>query len=960
MMKLKTIIFGLVVFITNQHIKAQQEINFGDLPKPVPSVSSLSTYVNTPVSLATGIPDISYPLAKIPTSNKDFEMGISLSYHAGNVNESEAAGEVGSGWSLLAGGVISREVISEVDERYDNTATGDYQKNKFDDLYYYSFPGGSGKFRINRDINNNTFSLENLSPNKIKFEYSRESNNATLILSSFTLTDEKGYKYLFNDYSISTMSLSFFTRKEYKSAFFLSKIITPSGVELVNFTYQKDNKYISNTTTLAYKSCKLKTIESKDFGTINIDYNYENLENTMNDPYSVTAVSLKDKGGALIEKYMFEYSFYGYNYNNISQSKRMLMSIKKTDKNSTVSEKTGFVYDSTGSETFYNPNVNYLYGQYLCFDGNEDPRNRTLGTLKRVNLPTGGHIEYNYEANQVFTDKNLASQTLDEGAFGDPEIQYIKSFSDIDFDTHQATTFPITITTSSPNIQKQLYVSFQVAELYTSGGLFDPTTGNPGDYFVSYILKSGSQVIIPIYCASNPNLQTYSLPAGNYTLQISGTGGKGIFQMYDVAKLLPPYKNATTLYIQGVRIKNIKNYDNFFTIESKKTVEYEYEEFANPMNSSGYVFSNEDNGNSNAVYLPYILYKNVKVKEDNNGYTKYEFKLPSDYPSIILPDNTIDPNFLPFYNLTKKGILNKVEAYNSQNQLLNSKTFEYTFDTVSNAPDYVIYGAVKSTPSWIKGTKIIEKQYPAGTQNFIENTIESSYSSSNYELMSTKKTSSDGSVMEKTIKYALDKGNNTLINANMINIPLETETKTNGKVVEKLETKFEGSSQLLPSSMVATNPRDNSLKALVRYDNYNAKGNPVQYTMNINTDGTGNPIVVIWGYNQTLPIAKIEGAKLSDIGNLADDIISKSNLDIDVPSELTLTNALDAFRSNTALKNFQITTYTYNPLVGITTFTPPNGMKQIYQYDSNNRLKAVIDVNGNIINDYKYNTKPTY
>lgn len=424
--------------ITIQYIKAQEEINFGDLPKPVPSVSSLSTYVNTPVSLATGIPDISYPLVKITTSRKEFEMGVSLSYHAGNVSESEAAGEVGTGWSLLAGGVISREVVSEVDEKYDNTAAGNYQKNKFDDLYYYSFPGGSGKFRINRDTNNNTFSIENLSPNKIKFEYTRESNNATLILSSFTLTDEKGYKYLFNDYSVSTMSLSNFTRKEYKSAFFMSKIITPSGVELVNLTYQKDNRYIANTSSLAYRSCKLKTIESKDFGSIVIEYNYENLENTMNDPYSVSAVSLKNTAGTLIEKYLFEYAVYGYNYNNVYQSKRMLMSIAKTDKNSIVSEKTGFVYDSSGSETLYNSNINYPYGQYLCFDGNEDPRNRTLGTLKRVNLPTGGHIEYNYESNEVYSNKNTQYnyQILNEGLFGDPEIQYIKSFADIDFDTH--------------------------------------------------------------------------------------------------------------------------------------------------------------------------------------------------------------------------------------------------------------------------------------------------------------------------------------------------------------------------------------------------------------------------------------------------------------------------------------------------------------------------------------------
>ena len=156
----------------------------------------------------------------------------------------------------------------------------------------------------------------------------------------------------------------------------------------------------------------------------------------------------------------------------------------------------------------------------------------------------------------------------------------------------------------------------------------------------------------------------------------------------------------------------------------------------------------------------------------------------------------------------------------------------------------------------------------------------------------------------------------------------------------------------------STNPNDASSKTTIKYDSYDANGNLVQYTTDYNsTNSLGNPVTIIWGYNKTLPIAKIEGAKLSDIGTLADNIITKSNADTDAATEIALHSALDTFRNETTLKNYLITTYPYDPLIGITTVTPPNGMREIYKYDVSNRLEFVVDSNGNIIKQMKYNTQ---
>ena len=54
-----------------------------------------------------------------------------------------------------------------------------------------------------------------------------------------------------------------------------------------------------------------------------------------------------------------------------------------------------------------------------------------------------------------------------------------------------------------------------------------------------------------------------------------------------------------------------------------------------------------------------------------------------------------------------------------------------------------------------------------------------------------------------------------------------------------------------------------------------------------------------------------------------------------------------------------VTTYTYDPLIGITSMTNPKGYTISYEYDEFNRLKHVKDQNGNLLskNEYKYATQ---
>ncbi len=56
------------------------------------------------------------------------------------------------------------------------------------------------------------------------------------------------------------------------------------------------------------------------------------------------------------------------------------------------------------------------------------------------------------------------------------------------------------------------------------------------------------------------------------------------------------------------------------------------------------------------------------------------------------------------------------------------------------------------------------------------------------------------------------------------------------------------------------------------------------------------------------------------------------------------------------MQNAQVTTYTYNPLVGMTSSTDAKGETTYYEYDTFQRLMNVKDKDGNIIKhmDYHY------
>lgn len=138
---------------------------------------------------------------------------------------------------------------------------------------------------------------------------------------------------------------------------------------------------------------------------------------------------------------------------------------------------------------------------------------------------------------------------------------------------------------------------------------------------------------------------------------------------------------------------------------------------------------------------------------------------------------------------------------------------------------------------------------------------------------------------------------------------------------------------------------------LFYYDNGNLKSSK---------QPNGTTTFYIWGYDDQYPIAKIENAESTDYSGLPFGVAidQLSNLDNDrtigdIGAEGALRAAMRDLR-NQLSDNQMLTTYTYDPQIGVTSITDPKGYTMYYIYDDFNRLVEVRDADNNIVTDYDY------
>jgi YD repeat-containing protein len=279
----------------------------------------------------------------------------------------------------------------------------------------------------------------------------------------------------------------------------------------------------------------------------------------------------------------------------------------------------------------------------------------------------------------------------------------------------------------------------------------------------------------------------------------------------------------------------------------------------------------------------------------------------------------------------------------------------------------------------------------------------------------TELTNSKGIVLKTVNKYAQDKSQisglsataslsiDSMVNKNMVGAVVESEQYTSGVFNSRLRTNYRiwdaPGNIVTPENIQSQTILSTGLDTRVQFGNYDSKGNLLQVSK------SSAPIIVYqWGYNQHYPVAEVknaissnifyesfeEGAGNSVINNsktghysLATGTYSKTLTGLSAGSyiltywsksgtawslvtvpvtisgssyPISLPAPIDDVRFYPATA--QMTTYTYDPQVGVTSETDPKGETSYYEYDSFNRLKNVKDQYGNILQSYDYNYRP--
>ncbi|XHR93270.1 hypothetical protein ACFJIV_23515 [Mucilaginibacter sp. UC70_90] len=245
----KSFFIILLVFFCSQYTKAQSlaDIKSPRITPPAPEAAALGKYGQIPVDKNSGIPQIAIPLYEIKTPR--FSIPISLSYHASGIKVDEMATWVGTGWSLNAGGVITRSIVNLPDEdnylsypsktasQIRNTNDTTYLKEATNhppaydtqpDNFFYNFLDKSGAFVFGSD---KVPVLTPYKPIKITF-------NLTSTPKTFTIVDESGNAYLFNDIESTASGIS--TSLSGASSWYLSQMISADRSDTVKFIYQVD------------------------------------------------------------------------------------------------------------------------------------------------------------------------------------------------------------------------------------------------------------------------------------------------------------------------------------------------------------------------------------------------------------------------------------------------------------------------------------------------------------------------------------------------------------------------------------------------------------------------------------------------------------------------------------------------------------------------------------------------
>jgi hypothetical protein len=482
--------------------------------------------------------------------------------------------------------------------------------NKYDtehDLWQFNFMGNSGRFYIKKNLTTNLLEIIPLDDYRVKiiFNYGSVNNNPYTPLS-FTIYDEKGYKYIVdvtensqNKIAISStyfindennhyeysFSDNILAEKAFKSAFHLSKIFDNNGKLLVNINFNSEsyfesfNNYSTNktdidryqmadnnkcasfpaleSTTVSTTLIEVKKIQMIDIiGNSKIYFNY--VKGRLDDNINIkeqtaylNSIVIKDNNFRFVKQYNLE-----YDYSTVLNTRMLLKKVKEFN------ESQQFI---TQTELFYKQNqcnsntigVDY-WGFLSLIDNCEittiNHRNPSIqfsstDLLEKIKYPTGGSVNFEFEPNTFSFIGDQQITKFDENSAN----FYLSNTTTLSFNNSVLKTLPASTT---ENRKVKFYPSIALNEDPNQDARsFSLLKKENGQWMQVASLTcpyTNSTCCIELILESNVE---YAIRRNNFDLSYTGTDIMMI-EYYSKNSLQKKY-----LYGGGNRIKNIKYFD---------------------------------------------------------------------------------------------------------------------------------------------------------------------------------------------------------------------------------------------------------------------------------------------------------------------------------------------------------------------------------------------------------------